>query len=371
MKNKKIKVVQITHDLALGGLQRVIVNICRTIDKFKFDISVLCLRELGCFQKEIESLGVQVTLIPQKDHGADYLSFLKVASYLKKNKPDVIHTHNTQPFIDGSIAAFLTGGKRIIHTDHARSFPDKWRYMFAEQVMSHFAHTVVGVSEHTSENLIKYEHISPSKIKTIPNGIDPSPFDLSFDKKNKRKELGISENGPILGVAVRLSEQKGISYLLKAMPGIIAEHPTVTLVIAGDGPLKHELINEANNLGIIKNVSFLGLRLDMAELLNIFDVYVMPSLWEGLPMVILEALAVGCPIVATDVGGIGSAVIDGSNGFLVESKNSSELENAIKTVLKNPDLQEKFSKYSKNLFYEKYDARIMTAAYESLYIEKK
>ena len=123
----------ITHDLAIGGLQQVVVNLCRTIDRDKFDVSVLCLRALGEFALEVEKLGIKVFFLPQKK-GTDYFSFFKVAKILRREKIEVIHTHNTQPFIDGTIGALLSGVKTIVHTDHARSFPDKRRYMFTEWV---------------------------------------------------------------------------------------------------------------------------------------------------------------------------------------------------------------------------------------------
>jgi glycosyltransferase involved in cell wall biosynthesis len=365
--DKKIKVIQVTHDLDLGGLQQVIVNICKTIDRNRFDISVLCLRSLGCYLPELEKSGVPVTLIPQKQQGTDYLSFLKVAQHFKLMKPDVIHTHNTQPFIDGTIAAKMTGVKRIIHTDHARSFPDKCRYMFAERIMSNFAFKVVGVSDDTSRNLMKYEHISEKKITTIPNGIDSSRYDIVVDKEKKRKEIGIRQSGPIIGVAVRLAEQKGLTYLLDAMPEIVKVYPDVSLVIAGDGPLKKELENQAELLGIRTNVFFLGLRLDINELLRVFDVYAMPSLWEGLPMILLEAMAAGCPIVATDVGGNSCAIKNNHNGYLINPANPIEIKNAILSILQNPVLSDKFKIAGKDIFFRYYDSTIMTKKYEALY----
>ncbi len=367
MKNRKIRVLQITHDLDLGGLQRVIVNICRTIDRSKFDISVLCLRNLGCFLPEVNSLKIPVTLIPQKKQGVDYLSFLKVAAYLRKNKPDVIHTHNTQPFIDGTIAALLTGVKKIVHTDHARSFPDKKRYMFAERLMSYFAYKVVGVSEHTSNNLVKYEHIRPSKIITIPNGIDPAPYQVEYDKKKFRMELGLLQDGPIIGVAVRLSEQKGITYLLQAMPQIISQFPDVSLIIAGDGPLKDDLISETKHLNISRNVFFLGTRLDIPKLLKLFDIYVLPSLWEGLPMIILEAMAAECAVVATNVGGVQSAIKDGETGLIVNSKSDAELGDAVCKLLTNTNLKNKITKQALSLFQNQFSSECMTKRYSALY----
>jgi len=366
----KLKLMQITHDLAIGGLQRVVVNLCKYIDRNKFDISVLCLRNLGEFVHEVESMGIKVYFLPQ-ENGTDYFSFLKVAKILRKEKIDVIHTHNTQPFFDGTVGALLSGRKiRIVHTDHARDFPDKRRYMFAEWLMSHFAYKVVGVSDHTSQNLIKYEKINPKKIVTIPNGIDGEKFNISIDREAKRKELGIKNHGPIIGLGVRLTEQKGITYLLKAMPIVAKKLSDITLVIAGDGPLEESLKKETLNLGLDKNVLFVGPRLDMPELLKLFDLYVLPSLWEGLPMVLLEAMAAECPIVATNVGGNGTVIKHKENGSLIEAKNTLSLANEIITVLSNSDLRKKYKEKSKKIFDAYFSAKIMSRKYEELYLKK-
>ncbi len=356
----------ITHDLAIGGLQQVVVNICRTINRDNFDVSVLCLRALGEFVPEVEKLGIKVFFLPQKK-GTDYFSFLQVAKILRREKIDVIHTHNTQPFIDGTIGALLSGVKTIIHTDHARSFPDKRRYMFAEWLMSHFAYKVVGVSEHTSQNLIKYENISKRKIVTIPNGIDSEKFNINIDKKKKRKEIGIKENGPVIGIGVRLTEQKGITYLLQAMPEITKRFPDISLVIAGEGQLESDLRIEATELGIDKNILFAGPRLDMPELLQLFDLYILPSLWEGLPMVLLEAMAAGCSVVATNVGGIPKVIKHGKNGVLIHPQEPKLMASEIINLLSDKKLRDKYSQNSKKLFFKQYSAHIMTNKYEKLY----
>ena len=367
---KKIRLMQITHDLAIGGLQQVVVNICRTINRDLFDISVLCLRDLGEFVPEVEKLGIPVFYLPQKKSGTDYLSFLKVAKILREEKIEVIHTHNTQPLVDGTIGALMSGVKTIIHTDHARNFPDKRRYMFAEWLMSHFAHKVVGVSEHTSEDLIKYEKISRKKILTIPNGIDGNRFSININKQEKRKELGIHGSGPIIGLGVRLTEGKGINYLLQAMPDIIKKFTDITLVIAGDGPAADKLKKQTVELGITRNVLFLGPRLDIPELLKVFDIYVLPSLSEGLPMVLLEAMAAGCPIVATNVGGIPTLIKHGDNGSMVEPKNPQALASEIIKLLSSQELRSQYSKKALETFQESYSADIMTRKYEQLYLRR-
>ncbi len=364
---KKHKLMQITHDLAIGGLQQVIVNICKTIDRETFDISVLCLRELGEYTPEIEDLGIKVRLLPQKK-GTDYLSFTKVALILRDEQVEIIHTHNTQPMVDGVLGAMFSGVKTIIHTDHARSFPDKLRYMFAEWLASHFCYRIVGVSEHTSRNLVEYERISPKRIVTIMNGIDARKYQKTIDKELKKKELGICTQGFILGLGVRLEEQKGISYLIKAMVKVRQKFPDIALVIAGKGSLENELKKETAELGLGNSVLFVGPRLDMPDLLKLFDLYVLPSNWEGLPMVLLEAMASGCPIVATAVGGNSMAIKHGHNGSLVEPRNPDRLAEEIIRVLSDKNIMSRYVDSGYDTFKKDFSAEIMTRKYEKLYL---
>lgn len=366
----RLRLLQITHDLDLGGLQQVIYNLCRTLDRNRFDISVLCLRAKGLFATDVEALGIPVYLAEQKEHGADYFAFRKVARLLRELRIDVIHTHNTQPFFDGTIGAVLAGVRTVVHTDHARAFPDKLRYMVAEWAMSLYAYRVVGCSEHTSQQLMRYEKISKRKIVTIPNGIDGSRFELTIDRQAKRRELGIHEQGSVIGLAVRLSDQKGITFLLQAMPRILAKHPDTTLLIAGDGDLRMDLERETQQLGIAARVKFCGPRKDIPELLKLLDLYVLPSKWEGLPMVILEAMAAGCPIVATDVGGNSTAVVDGVTGALVPPQDPGALADAIIRLLDSPDLQKSYAANGKNRFRERFSAETMARQYERLYLRR-
>jgi glycosyltransferase involved in cell wall biosynthesis len=368
---KKYRLMQITHDLAIGGLQQVVVNICRTIDRERFEVSVLCLRALGEFVPEVEKLGIEVILLPQKQNGTDYLSFLKVAKILRKKNIDVIHTHNTQPLIDGTLGALLSGVRTIIHTDHSREFPDKKRYMVAEWLMSHFVDKMVGVSPPTTEDLIKYEKISPRKVTTILNGIDGSKFSAPVDRKRKKMDLGIRGEGPVIGLGVRLSEEKGVAYLLKAMPEIVGHYPDVTLVIAGKGEREKDLRREAAVLGVGENTLFIGPRLDMPEVLKVLDLYVLPSLREGLPTALLEALAAECPVVATDVGGNHVAIVHGENGSLVAPGNPGALAREVIRLLGDGELRSRYAKRGRELFESRFAANVMTAQYENYYLEKE
>jgi sugar transferase (PEP-CTERM/EpsH1 system associated) len=361
------KVVQITHSLAMGGLQQVLYNLCRHIDRSMFDVSVIALKESGLFAEKLADINIEVFVIPQVKK-PDYFTFVKLARILREMKTDIIHTHNTQPFIDGTLAALLSGVKTIIHTDHSRTFPDKKRYMIAERIMSFFTHKIIGVSDSVTYNLIHYEKIPHDKMLTIHNGINAADYDIDIEKLKKRREIGLDNNSPVIGISSRLCYIKGITYLLKAMCDVCKGYNNVSLVIIGDGPQKKELEQQAVSLGIKRNVYFLGETDKIQPLLKIFDIFVLPSLSEGMPVCLLEAMASGCPIVATNVGGIPEMIENGKNGILVRPADSNALSKAILYLLENEPVRKSLAIEGKRVVREHFSALKMTRMYEQLYL---
>lgn len=367
---KPLRLMQITHDLAIGGLQQVVVSICRNIDRDRFSVSVLCLREKGELAPELEGMGIPVFLLPRKRYGTDYFSFLKVAALLRREKTEVIHTHNKQPFIDGTLGGMIARSKTIIHTDHGRTFPDKRRYLFAEWVMSHFVYRIAAVSDKTGEDLIRYEKIRRNKIITVPNGVDQRLFEGRIESEAKKGEIGISGRYPILGIGARLVEIKGIEYLLGAVSELRERYPGILLVIAGTGPCEERLKNLAGELEISDHVAFLGPRRDMHELLRVFDMYVLPSLSEGMPLALLEAMAAGCPVVATKVGGVPDIIADEYNGVLVAPRDKEALAKAIRDMMDDDEKRNRFRERGLLLYERNYSAAAMTKRYERLYLRE-
>ncbi|MCI5140924.1 MAG: glycosyltransferase family 1 protein [Candidatus Electrothrix sp. ATG1] len=233
--------------------------------------------------------------------------------------------------------------------------------------MSHFVYKMVGVSEQTTENLRKYEKIPRRKLMTIENGIDGSRFQISIDKQAKRRELGIPPVGPVIGIISRIEKVKGIKYLLQAMPKIINEFPDITLLIVGDGSEKSSLKAESRQLDIEKNVIFTGARDDIPEVFQVLDIYLLPSLSEGLPMGLLEAMAAGCPVIATAIGGVPSVIKHGVTGVLIPKKNPVAIAKEVIYLLSNYDVRGKYSKYSKVIIEKKYSINEMMKHYERLY----
>lgn len=180
--------------------------------------------------------------------------------------------------------------------------------------------------------------------------------------------MGIKVSDQVIGVAARLSEEKGVQYLVQAMPKILNRFPETTLVIVGGGPLAESLKNDVIQLGINENIVFTGIRLDMPEIFSLFDMYVLPSVSEGLPMVLLEAMASKCPIIATDVGGVSTVIKHEKNGLLVSSRNPDLIASSAIHLLSNKDKRKRYSEIGCAMFSEKYSADAMTKKYEKLYI---
>jgi glycosyltransferase involved in cell wall biosynthesis len=363
----KINVMQIVHDLNFGGMQRVVVDLCLNVEPSKFRMSVCCLDELGPNIKELEQRGISVFLI-KKGPGLDYMLPFKLRRLFLKQKIDIVHTHGINPFFYGTIGSKLAICPATIQTDHARGvFPVKNKEMFSEMILSWFVDHIVTVSEGVKSDLVKYMRINPDKISIIYNGIDASKFRIKIDKMQKRKGLGISKEDTVIGIGVRLSEQKGVCFLIEAVSILIESFPKIKLLVIGDGELKSDLEKLTEELKITNKVIFAGFRSDIHELLQIIDIYVLPSLWEGHPLVLIEAMAAEMPIVATDIPGNRETVEHGHTGFLVPQKNPQALANALMKFIENEDLRKSAGLNGYNKFRNEFTLDLMIKKYQDLY----
>ncbi len=353
--------------MGVGGLPRVAETLCRTIDPARFEVQLLCLNFLGDIGEQLRRDGYTVHDLPRPHAGPDYGASRRIAAIYRQERIDVVHTHNTQALMHGGLAIVQAPGRRLIHTDHARPFPDQFKYHVIERVLSTLAHRMVGVSAHTTENLRRYEWIPRRKLETIVNGIDPRLFDRVPDRAALRASVGVATDAELLIVGARLEPQKGLTYLVQAVARLAPQRPRLRLVIAGIGSLQEPLAAEAAALGIADRVHFVGVRHDMAELLQVSDAFVLSSNWEGLPMIVLEALAARCPIVATRVGGVPSAVRDDETGLLVPPQDPQALADAIARTLDDAPGRIRRAAAGRALFDAEFSAAAMSRRYEALY----
>lgn len=367
---RRLRVLQITENLGVGGLERVVATLCREMDPERFEPSVLCMRAGGPIADELRELGFKVHVLPWSRENIDYFAFRKVAAILRKERIDVIHTHNSLALFDGTAAALLAGVRTHVHTDHARDFPDRLRYMVGEHLCSYHVYRFVGVSEHTTRNLIRYERISKSRLRTVPNGILPPQAPRDFVPGAKRRELGIPEGVPIIGTMGRLMPQKGLEFLVRAAALLRQRIPHFVVLIAGDGDERKRLEDQVRELGLEEHVRLLGLRLDIPELLRIFDIYALPSRWEGLPMAVLESMAAGVPLVASKVGGVPTAVREGRSGILVPPCQEAPLADALAALILDPDRRRRLGRGAREIFEAEFTAARMTRRYERMYLRQ-
>lgn len=363
----RTRVLQVTSELGIGGLERVVETLARTMDPCRFEPAVVCLRELGPFAPRLAALGIPVHLIRADPRRTDRLAFLKLARIIREWRPHVVHTHNTEPLLDGALASLFARVPTLVHTDHARAFPDRWSYMLAERIAAIKAYRVVGVSEDSTANLRRFLRIPEHKLATVENGVDATPFRTAPDRATARRSLGCEPDAPLIGLAARLEDQKGIGFLLDAMPAVLGAQPGCTLLIAGVGSRGESLRAQATRLGLHGRVRFLGEWHAVPTLLRALDLFVIPSVWEGLPMALLESMAAGCPVISTSVGGIPGALAHDTSGWLVPPREVAPLAEGIIRLLADAPSRQRLADAAFSTFERRYSAATMARQYEALY----
>jgi glycosyltransferase involved in cell wall biosynthesis len=369
----RIHVVQATFGMGIGGMERMIMDLCRYVDPAKFRFTVCCLSVRGPLADQLEADGVPVIFCANQTRIGKYLRGLEIGRILRQQRADILHTHNTTAFIDGLIGARIAGVPVMIHTDHCKNYPIEWRWTIAEHLASRLVDRMVAVSHHTTSELMAFEKIPASKLSVIHNGINPRlTRTVSLDAL--RRELGFAADQAIVGTIGRLEPQKGLDLLLEAVPHVVRSCPQARFLIVGGGSLETELKAQAAALGVADRIVFTGWRADAVDLMQLVDCFVSTSHFEGLPMVMLEAMAFAKPVVATAVGGVPEILENGFNGFGIGTRDPALVASALLRVLKDDILRRRLGQNSRQRYEERFTAQTMAADYQRLYeryLEKK
>jgi len=258
---------------------------------------------------------------------------------------------------------------RWIHTFHFGNYPYALRrYMLAERLSAHAADSLVAVSEGQRDALVRYHRLAPERILVLPNGVPDNRFrgDASV-RLRKRAELDLAVDAPVVGSIAVLTEQKGMTYLLRAAQAVLQRRPDARFVIVGGGPLEAQLRREAEGLGVAHAVIFTGWRADVAQILLAFDVFVMASLWEAMPLTLLEAMAAGRAVVVTDVGDNRRIVQDGRAGLVVPPRDAPAIAEAVLRLLEGPRAAADLGQVARERFDACFSVSRMMAGYERLF----
>ena len=339
----KIKISYILPNLERGGTERQVIEIVNRIDKNRFTPQILCLNMDGPLSNELKN-GIKVEILNFKgllfrDIPVNLSPILRFFKFLKYESPHIVHTFLYWPSIYGTFAAKLAGIPIIINSRRSLGV---WKngnphYQWLENIVNLFADAIMVNSLAVKSDVIQNEKLNPAKVRLIYNGCDYQRIEKTkADEDEKRKELGIKSNDVVLGMIANLYPNKGQKYLLYVLPGILKWSKDIKVLLVGKGSRICELKEIAKSLNIENYVTFAGEREDIFEILKVIDIGILCSVYrEGFSNAIVEMMAAGIPVVATNIGGNREIIIDGQTGFLVPAKDSKALADALIWLLNN------------------------------------
>jgi len=418
----------------LGGAQVSTLNLVSNLPKDRYNISVITSYE-GLLKPEFQGIKdinsyFSPFLIRSLNPMLDIFAFIHIYLIYRRNKYEIVHTHSSKAGIIGRCAAKFARVPHIIHTVHGWSFNEyqpiviKWLFIFLERLTGHFTTRIICVSNHDIDAGLRYRIAPKDKFALVKYGIQLDKFkSTSNNKEKKKKDLGIDNNDPVVGMIACLKPQKAPLDYIRASIDISKQMPDVNFLLVGDGILKNRCKKElANSLhGISKSrpqtsihfnivrvlpcllrrsrmefslqadeqngqpkgwvpepkarsnsslnsrFIFTGWRRDVSEILDIIDLAVLTSRWEGMPIAIIEALSKGRPVVATDIGGSRELVKDGITGYLTKPGDYRETARKVTAILKDKDLLARMSREAERSIDDSFDIKKMVNSIDSLY----
>lgn len=309
--------------MPIGGAETLLVNMVRRMDRARVIPSICCLKEKGVLGEAIEGeIDIFDNMI---GHKMDVRVMGRLKSLFKRQQVDIVITVGAgDKMFWGRIAAKRAGVPVVLSALHSTGWPDGVGRL--NRMLTPITDGFIACADTHAEFLMDFERFPSSKVFTIPNGIDTEVFKFDQEARDKwRNELKIPESSPIVGIVAALRPEKNHSLFLRAAAGVLAKLQDAHFVIAGDGPERAGLVQLATDLEIQKNVHFLGSVRDIPGVLSMLDLFALTSHNEAKPVSILEAMACGRPVVATNVGSVSESVKDGVTGYLVPEGDVAEM----------------------------------------------
>jgi glycosyltransferase involved in cell wall biosynthesis len=352
--DRKIKVAHIIARMITGGADENTLFTMEGLDKNKYKVDLITGEEVdeSVFNK-VKNNNFNIIQIKGLKWKLNFLHdpivLIKLIKLMRKNYYDIVHTHTTKAGILGRIAARIAGVPVIVHGLHGSTFEAfnsgllNWLLFLFERLTGRFTDAYVSVSGVLSEEYIEKGIGKKENYHTVYSGMELEKFygaKEKIDCGKKQRELGIDSEDFVIGNVARLETRKGHQFLLDAFKNVVEEQKDghVKLLIIGEGEEKENLENYVKKANLEKKVIFTGYREDVEELMAIMDIFVLTSLREGLPRVLVQAAAVGIPSVAFNVDGVPEIIKDNYNGFLVKVKDVKQLENRIVRYMNNKKL---------------------------------
>jgi glycosyltransferase involved in cell wall biosynthesis len=382
---RKIRVLQLIGGFRMGGAERLILSLATEVNRDRFDVIPCAWGQVGPLEKELRAAGVPYRVLGLQRRsiltGPLFLLDLRrivaaLTDIMRELAIDIVHTHLTPPTLLGILATRHQYSPRLCATVHSVMLykqrgnlsPREWLIRAGIRTVFPQADRIIAVSEAVAHAAHRQAGLPKEKIAVIPNGIDPNRFRFETSRHELRQRLDLPSERPLVIAVGRLDRPKGYPHLLAAMAAMPREERPLTLIV-GDGPERYALEARAKAFDLAHDVQFLGIRHDVPALLAAADVFVLPSLWEGLPLVLLEAMAAQLPSIVTAVGENPKVIEDEKSGILVPPADEPALVAALLRLLRNPWQREQMGQAARERFERYFSLRRFVEAHERLYEE--
>jgi glycosyltransferase involved in cell wall biosynthesis len=341
--DSRIRVLQFLVSSVRSGAEEVALDLVRGLDRERFRNYLVCpaplLESFGQDWRAGDAQAFALTL----ESPFQWTAARRFMSYLRSEKIDVVHAHMIRAAAVAVPLARLAGVPVVVHTCHGReAWRKKWlsRQYWYDRRITDWSHSTIAVSQSTRDFLVKEKKLDSSKVVVIRNGRHLNGFVADPTRREAlRQEQGIRPDDLVVGVFGRLEEQKGHRHLIEALPKVLEKVPALHVLFAGDGSLRGKLEASVRSLCLGRCVHFLGYRQDWMNWMDASDLIALPSLYEGMPLVPIEAAAMGKPVIATAVDGTCEVVVDGETGVLVPPAQPGALAGALVMLLEDPERQ--------------------------------
>ncbi len=363
--------LQLVNGFAIGGGEMKVLELVQRLDKSRYNITVCSVGQGGPLEAEFRKTVERVEIYDKKI-SFDFSLVTKVARLMKEQEIEILQTTLFYADIIGAYAAYLVKVPVVVSWEPVTgpfAFRHYWSYKVAIQKIDR----VVAVSEDIRQRVIRERKLPPEKVMTIHYGVDLEKF-APEDQELTRTDIRVSNDHLVLGTVARFDHSKGHKYLIDAAPEIVRQFPNVRFVLVGDGPLRQEIEQQIEQLELSDYFVLLGFRRDVKQLLGLFDLFILPSVSEGLPNAVLEAMACSNPVVATAVNGVVEVIEEGSTGYLLPPRNSARMAEAVIKMLASPQNMKEMGRKGRervtNHFSVEQQINKFEELYYSLYAEK-
>lgn len=374
-----LKVCHIITKLELGGAQQNTLYTVSHLDRNSFAVSLVCGRGGMLDAQAGQACPGTVFarhLLRPVNPPHDTAAIFELRAILRKIKPDIVHTHSSKAGILGRLAARAAGVPHIAHTFHGFGFnseqpvPVRTAYITAEKLCAAFCDRLIFVSRANMEEARALGLGKPEKYRLIRSGVKLSDYRLEKpDRAGVRREMGFEENCPLALCVGNLKPQKNPLDFVRIAAEISRKVPQARFIFTGDGPMRAEAEQLARELGLAGKLAFPGWRDDTRRLMAAADIYMLASLWEGLPRSVVEALASGLPCAAYATDGVADILRDGENGFILPRKDIAGLAGKAADMLADAGLRALLAKNAAGTDLREFDIDYMVAQQEQLYKE--